>query len=86
MTTAQTPMTGSGPSERDPTIGIDSETADAPATRAEPSGWGAAYTALLVLLLGPAVVAFVLLLVVLPIRDGKKDGDSAARTQPAAGA
>ena len=80
MTTAQTPMTGSGPPERDPTVGIDSETADAPATRAEPSGWGAAYTALLVLFLGTAVVAFVLLVVVLPIRDGKKDGDSARET------
>ncbi len=80
MTTAQTPMTGSGPPERDPTIGIDSETADAPAIRAEPSGWDAAYLALLVLLIGPAVVAFVLLLVVLPIRDGKKDGDSARET------
>ena len=80
MTTAQTPMTGSGPPERDPTIGIDSETADASATRAEPSGWDAAYLALLVLLIGPAVVAFVLLLIVLPIRDGKKDGDSARET------
>lgn len=80
MTTAQTPMTGSGPPERDPTIGIDSETADASATRVEPSGWDAAYLALLVLLIGPAVVAFVLLLVVLPIRDGKKDGDSARET------
>ena len=80
MTTPQTPMTGSGPPERDPTVGIDSETAGAPATRAEPSGWGAAYAALLVLLVGTAVVAFVLLLVVLPIRDGKKDGDSARET------
>lgn len=30
MTTAQTPMAGSGPPERDPTVGIDSETAGAP--------------------------------------------------------
>jgi hypothetical protein len=73
-------MTGSGPPERDPTVGIDSKTADAPATRAEPSGWDAAYTALLVLFIGTAVVAFVLLLVVLPIRDGKKDEDSARET------
>ena len=80
MTTAQTPMAGSGPPERDPTVGIDSETAGAPATRAEPSGWGAAYAALLVLLIGTAVIAFVLLFVVLPIRDGNKDGDSAEET------
>lgn len=80
MTTAQTPITGSGPPERDPTIGIDSGTAGAPAARAEPSGWDTAYAVFLLLLIGTAAVAFVLVMIVLPIRDGKRDGDSARET------
>lgn len=80
MTTAQTPVTGSGPPERDHTTGIDSESADLPGTRAELSGWDAACTAFLVLLVGLAVIAFVMLFVVLPIRDGMRDGDSAEET------
>ena len=79
MTTAHT-QTGSESSERDPTVSIDSEPADAPAARTESSGMGAAYTVLPVLLIALPVVTLVLLIVVLPIRDGMRDGDRAEET------
>ncbi len=64
----------------DPTASIDSGTAGALAARAEQSGWGALHTAFLMLLIAPPVVALVLVMIVLPIRDGKRDGDSARET------
>lgn len=79
MTTAHT-QTGSESPERDPAVSIDSEPADAPAARAEPSGWDVAYAAFLVLLIAVPVVALMLLIVVLPIRDGMRDSDSAEET------
>ena len=79
MTTAHT-QTGSESSERDPTASIGSEPADAPAARTESSGMGVAYTVLPVLLIAVPVVALVLLIVVLPIRDGMRDGDRAEET------
>ena len=59
--------------------GIPDTTAGALATRRMASGWGASGIACL-LLLGVTAVALLLLLVVLPIRDGMKASDSAWET------
>lgn len=64
----------------DPTASIDSGIAGAPAARAEPSGQGAAYTVLPVLLVAALLGFLVLIMVVLPIRDGRKDRASAEET------
>lgn len=79
MTTAHT-QTGSESPERDPAVSIDSEPAAAPAARTESSGMGVACTVLPVLLIAAPLVALVLLIVVLPIRDGMRDGDRAEET------
>ena len=73
MTTAHT-QTG------DPTASIDSGIAGAPAARAKPSGQSAVYIVLLVLLVAALLGFFVLIMVVLPIRDGKRDRASAEET------
>lgn len=73
-------MTTTHTQTEDPTASIDSGIASAPTARAEQSGWGASHTAFLMLLIAPPMVALVLVMIVLSIRDGKRDGDSARET------
>lgn len=73
-------MTSAHAQTGDPTAGTDSGIAGVPAARAEPSGRGAVYIVSLVLLVAARLGFLVPTMVVLPIRDGRKDRASAEET------